>query len=90
VNTVLGRIAKAIAEAKEEKTPLEVELGYFGKRIGIIILAIVAMVFFMRASRVNVPDRVVYNRRSSCCGSRLRGHTSRGYCCASHWNLSHG
>ena len=33
---------------REEKTPLEVKLDYFGKRIGIIILAIVAMVFFMR------------------------------------------
>jgi Ca2+-transporting ATPase len=47
VNTVLGRVAKAVAEAKEEKTPLEVELDYFGKRVGAIILAIAAMVFFI-------------------------------------------
>jgi Ca2+-transporting ATPase len=47
VNTVLGRVAKAVAEAREEKTPLEVELDYFGKRVGAIILAIAAMVFII-------------------------------------------
>ncbi|MEM4869877.1 MAG: cation-transporting P-type ATPase [Desulfurococcaceae archaeon] len=45
LNTELGKIAKAVAEVKEEKTPLEVELDYFGKRIGAIILGISAIVF---------------------------------------------
>ena len=45
VNTELGKIAKAVAEAKEEKTPLELELDHFGKRVGVIILAIAAVVF---------------------------------------------
>lgn len=46
LNTELGRIAKAVAEAKEERTPLEEELDYFGKRIGVIILGIAIIVFF--------------------------------------------
>lgn len=45
MNTVLGGIAKAVAEIKEEKTPLEVELDYLGKRIGAIVLAIATLVF---------------------------------------------
>lgn len=46
LNTELGKIARAVAEAKEERTPLEVELDYFAKRIGAVILAIAALVFF--------------------------------------------
>lgn len=47
MNTELGRIAKAVAEVKEEKTPLELELDYFGKRIGIIVLAVASIVFIL-------------------------------------------
>ncbi len=43
--TELGRIAKTIAEAKEERSPLEVELDYFGKRIGLVVIALAAIVF---------------------------------------------
>ncbi len=45
VKTELGRIAKAVAEAKEEKSPLELELDYFGRRVGLIVIAIAAVVF---------------------------------------------
>jgi len=41
----VGRIAKAIAEAPEEKTPLERELDYFGRRIGVVILLISLSIF---------------------------------------------
>lgn len=44
-STEIGRIAKAIAEAKEEKTLLEQELDSFGRKIGLIILGIAAIVF---------------------------------------------
>jgi len=47
MNTEFGRITKMVVEAEEEKTPLEVELDEFGKRIGAIILGICAIVFFM-------------------------------------------
>lgn len=43
--TELGRIAKTIAEVKEERSPLELELDYFGKRIGLVVIAIAAVVF---------------------------------------------
>ncbi|USS40010.1 cation-translocating P-type ATPase [Thermococcus aggregans] len=45
LTTELGKIAVEVAEAKEEKTPLEVELDYFAKRIGLVILALSAIVF---------------------------------------------
>ncbi|MEM2025579.1 MAG: cation-translocating P-type ATPase [Desulfurococcaceae archaeon] len=45
MKTELGKIAKAVAEVKEEKTPLELELDHFGKRIGAIYLAIAVVVF---------------------------------------------
>jgi len=45
MNTEFGRIARMVSEAEEEKTPLEIELDEFGKRIGAIILAICAIVF---------------------------------------------
>ncbi|MEM3989031.1 MAG: cation-translocating P-type ATPase [Desulfurococcaceae archaeon] len=47
MNTEFGRITKMVVEAEEEKTPLEVELDEFGKRIGGIILGICAIVFAM-------------------------------------------
>ncbi|MEM0338700.1 MAG: cation-translocating P-type ATPase [Ignisphaera sp.] len=45
ISTELGRIAKAVAEAKEEKTILEMELDDFGKKIGVVIIGIAAVVF---------------------------------------------
>ncbi len=47
MNTELGKITKMVVEAKEEKTPLEIELDEFGKRIGTIILGICVIVFVM-------------------------------------------
>ncbi len=47
MRTEVGKIAKMIAEAPEEKTPLERELDYFGKVAGIIILGISGIVAFL-------------------------------------------
>lgn len=47
MNTEFGKITKMVVEAEEEKTPLEVELDEFGKRIGAIILGICGIVFVM-------------------------------------------
>lgn len=44
-NTELGKLAGMIAETKEEKTPLEEELDYFAKRIGLLIIGISIVVF---------------------------------------------
>ena len=46
MQTEIGKIAKFLLEAKEEKTPLEIELDKFGKRIGIILIIICLIVFF--------------------------------------------
>lgn len=43
--TVLGGIARAVSEAEEAPTPLEVELGDLGRKIGLVILGISAIVF---------------------------------------------
>ncbi len=45
--TELGKIAKALLEMEETKTPLQVNLEKLGKQIGIIILAICAIVFIL-------------------------------------------
>ena len=50
-STELGKIAKKVAEAKEEKTPLELELDEFGKRIGFLIIGITTIVFLMMVIR---------------------------------------
>ncbi|MEM1800221.1 MAG: HAD-IC family P-type ATPase, partial [Desulfurococcaceae archaeon] len=46
-NTELGKIARMVAETKEEKTILERELDLFGKRIGLLVLAIALFVFMI-------------------------------------------
>lgn len=44
-NTELGKLALLIAKEEEERTPLERELDFFAKRIGIVILVISGIVF---------------------------------------------
>ncbi|MEM3926377.1 MAG: cation-transporting P-type ATPase [Desulfurococcaceae archaeon] len=46
-NTELGKIARMVAETKEGKTILERELDLFGKRIGLLVLAIALFVFMI-------------------------------------------
>ncbi len=44
-STELGKIAAQLTSSEEEKTPLEEELDYFGKRIGVALLLISLIVF---------------------------------------------
>lgn len=44
-NTQMGKIATLVAEVKEEETPLQRKLDDLGKRLGLIILGICALVF---------------------------------------------
>lgn len=44
MKTEIGKIAKVVQKAEEEPTPLQRKLDVFGKRLGVIILVICAMV----------------------------------------------
>lgn len=45
MNTEMGKIAKAITDASEEKTPLQVKLGQLSKILTVAVLGICAVVF---------------------------------------------
>lgn len=45
MRTEMGKIAKAVSEEKEERTPLENELEYFARRIGLVLVLICLVVF---------------------------------------------
>jgi Ca2+-transporting ATPase len=47
MGTEFGRIAGMIQEVEEKKTPLEERLDHIGKWLGILCLAVVAVVFFL-------------------------------------------
>jgi len=45
MSTEMGKIAEMMQEEREQETPLQKRLGVFGKRIGLIVIAITAVVF---------------------------------------------
>ena len=51
MSTEIGRIAEMIEEEKEEQTPLQKKLALFGKRLGMIILAVCAFMFVISLMR---------------------------------------
>ena len=51
MDTEMGKIAKAITDAKEEKTPLQVKLAQLSKILTIAVLAICAVVFAINLIR---------------------------------------
>ncbi len=51
--TQLGQIAEMLGETKEERTPLQLELGRTGKRIALLCLGICAVIFFIGILRRN-------------------------------------
>ena len=50
MSTEMGKIAQATMEATEQKTPLQIHLENLGKTLGIIVIAIVALVFISEAA----------------------------------------
>lgn len=46
MNTELGRIANLLREAEGGRTPLQIRLGIFGRRLALVVLAICALIFF--------------------------------------------
>lgn len=53
MNTEIGRIANLLQSAKEKKTPLQVNLDNFGKKLAIVILAISAVILVLNVIRGN-------------------------------------
>ncbi len=51
MHTEIGKIAEMLEEGKEEQTPLQRNLAVFGKRLGVIILAICAVMFVVSLMR---------------------------------------
>jgi Ca2+-transporting ATPase len=51
MNTEIGRIAELVQEVGEEETPLKIKLEKLGKQLGLIVLAIVAVVFLVGVGR---------------------------------------
>ena len=56
MNTEMGKIADALAQAKEGKTPLQIKLGQLSKVLTVLVLVICAVIFavsLLRADTVN-------------------------------------
>lgn len=53
MNTELGKIANLLETAQEKKTPLQVNLDNFGKKLAIVILIISAFIFALNIFRGN-------------------------------------
>lgn len=51
METELGKVAKLLEGAKEKKTPLQVSLDNFGKKLAVIILIICAIIFALNMYR---------------------------------------
>jgi P-type Ca2+ transporter type 2C len=51
MNTEIGKIANLLETAQEKKTPLQVNLDNFGKKLAIVILAISALIFALNIFR---------------------------------------
>lgn len=51
METQIGRIAHLLTEAKEKKTPLQVSLDAFGKKLAFVILVLCAIIFAMNVFR---------------------------------------
>lgn len=51
MNTEIGKIATLLKNTKEKRTPLQVSLDDFGKKLSVVILVICAVVFFLSRMR---------------------------------------
>ena len=62
MQTEVGRISTMIAEAEEERTPLQRRLDRFGRNLGMVIIGICIMVFLLSIGRLRI-EQVPLNGR---------------------------
>ncbi len=55
MQTEFGKIAKLVQESEKEMTPMQIDLEDMGKKVGLMILVLCAMVFFVQI--VMLPDQ---------------------------------
>jgi P-type Ca2+ transporter type 2C len=60
MNTEIGKIAKEIQDVKSEKTPLQIKLAKLSKYLGIVILIIAAVVFFVDMQKNHYLDSLIF------------------------------
>ena len=61
MNTEMGKIAGLMNDTKEKKTPLQVSLDDFGKKLAVVIMIICALVFLLSFKRgMNVLDALMF------------------------------
>jgi Ca2+-transporting ATPase len=59
METEIGRISKMVAEAEEEKTPLQRRLDLFGRNLGLVIILICLLVFSLSLGRLWLNDELI-------------------------------
>ncbi len=59
MKTEIGKISQMVAEAEEEKTPLQRRLDRFGKNLGFVIIAICILVFTLCLGRLWLQDGII-------------------------------
>ena len=82
MDTEMGKIAGALAQAQEGKTPLQIKLGQLSKVLTWLVLGICVIVFGVQLIRAGGFDRFVHDRRIACRGGdsrRARGGRYRRF-----------
>lgn len=62
METEIGRISQLVAEAEEEKTPLQRRLDRFGRNLGLVIIAICLVVFALCLGRYWLQEATISSR----------------------------
>lgn len=61
MNTEVGKIASLVQNAQEKKTPLQISLDNFGKKLSLIILLVCGLVFIVSAMQgISLPDAFLF------------------------------
>ena len=83
MDTEMGKIASALAQAKDEETPLQLKLNQLSKILTVLVLGICAVIFAVRPHALRLQRqlhlKLLYGSRIPGCGSDPRGSRSCGH-----------